>query len=149
MSESVTPEELGQEDWRTEVHIIYDINFSAYHPCWCLSRNTLFLGKSSSKPPERKHDKQDNSSEKATKELAENVANNRTEDGAEQKEKSCDSSLPKDEGNNNESNGVNGTCGDNPSTESNDLNAVRESKGEGGEETFTESEPNAVAICGS
>jgi len=106
-------------------------------------------GKSSSKPPERKHDKQDNSSEKATKELAENVANNRTEDGAEQKEKSCDSSLPKDEGNNNESNGVNGTCGDNPSTESNDLNAVRESKGEGGEETFTESEPNAVAICGS
>jgi len=101
------------------------------------------------KSPERKNDKEDKSSEKATKELAENVANNRAEDGAEQKEKSRDSSPSKNEGNNNESNGVNGACDDNPSIESNDLNAVRESKGEGGEETFTESEPTAVAICGS
>ena len=115
------------------------------HLCWCSSRNVLFSGKS----PERKNDKEDKSSEKATKELAENVANNRAEDGAEQKEKSRDSSPSKNEGNNNDSNGVNGACDDNPSIESNDLNAVRESKGEGSEETFTESEPTAVAICGS
>ena len=81
--------------------------------------------------------------------MAETVANNCAEDGAEQKEKSRDSSPSKNEGNNNESNGVNGACDDNPSIESNDLNAVRESKGEGSEETFSESEPTAVAICGS
>jgi len=106
-------------------------------------------GKSSSKPLERKNDKQENSNEMATKELAENVANHRSEDETESKEKSHDSSLPKSEGNNNEIDNVDGACGDNPSTESNDLNTVGESKGEGGEETFTESEPSAVAICGS
>jgi len=109
-------------------------------------------GKSSSlKPPERKNDKQ-KSSEKASKELAEDVANNHhTEAGSEQNlEKSCDSSLPKNEGNNNESNVNNGVCGDSPSTESNDLNAENSNLGgEGGEETFTESEPNPVPICGS
>ena len=113
------------------------------------SDDNLFLGKSSSKPLERKNDKQENSNEMATKELAENVANHRSEDETESKEKSHDSSLPKSEGNNNEIDNVDGACGDNPSTESNDLNTVGESKGEGGEETFTESEPNAVAICGS
>jgi len=109
-------------------------------------------GKSSSlKPPERKNDKQE-SSEKASKELAEDVANNHhMEAGSEQNlEKSCDSSLPKNEGNNNESNVNNGVCGDSPSTESNDLNAENSNLGgEGGEETFTESEPNPVPICGS
>jgi len=104
-------------------------------------------GKSSSKPLERKNDKEDNS-EKASKELAEKVANNHhMEVGAEQEEKSCDSSLSQNEGNNNESN-VNGGCGDHPSTELNDLNEEN-GKEEGCEETFTESEVNAVAISAS
>ena len=80
--------------------------------------------------------------------MAENVAKNCTEedDGAEQKENSCDSSLPKNEGNNNESNGV---CGDNTDNlESNDLNTEEgKEDDDGNEETFTESEPSAVAVC--
>ena len=109
----------------------------------------MFSGKSSSlKPPERKNDKQE-SSEKASKELAEDVANNHhMEAGSEQNlEKSCDSSLPKNEGNNNESN-VNGVCGDHPSTEPNDLNEEN-SKEEACKETFTESGVDAVAISAS
>ena len=82
--------------------------------------------------------------------MAENVAKNCTEedDGAEQKENSCDSSLPKNEGNNNESNGV---CGDNTDNlESNDLNTEEgKEDDDGSEETFTESEPSAVAVCAS
>merc|ERR1712203_869273 len=92
-------------------------------------------GKSSSKPPERKNDKEDNS-EKASKELAEKVANNHhMEVGEEQEEKSRDPSLSQNEGNNNESN-VNGDCGDHPSTEMNDLNEEN-GKEEACEETFT------------
>merc|ERR1712192_156636 len=103
-------------------------------------------GKSSSKPQERKNDKDsEDTSEKASKELAEKVANNHhMEVEAEQEEKSCDSTLSQNEGNNNESN-VNGGCGDHPSTELNDLNDEN-CKEEGCEETFTESELNAVAI---
>jgi len=104
-------------------------------------------GKSSSKPPERKNDKEDNS-EKASKELAEKVANNHhMKIEGELKEKSRDSSPPKNEGNNNESN-VNGGCGDHPSTESNDLNEEN-SKEEACKETFTESGVDAVAISAS
>ena len=66
---------------------------------------------------------------------------------AEQEEKSLDSSPSQNEGNNNESN-VNGGCGDHPSTELNDLNEEN-GKEEGCEETFTESEVNAVAISAS
>jgi len=107
-------------------------------------------GKSSSKPPERKNEKPDGS-EKASKELAERVANDHMGGGAgAEEEKSCDSSLLSEEGNNNESNVNNGVCVDNPSTESNDLNVENSKRGEKeGEETFTESEPNAVPICGS
>jgi len=104
-------------------------------------------GKSSSKPLERKNDKEDNS-EKASKELSEKVANNHhMEVGVEQEEKSCDSSLSQDEGNNNESN-INGGCGDQPSAELNDLNEENGQE-EGCEETFTESDPNAVTISAS
>ena len=111
----------------------------------------MFSGKSRSRPQERKNEKEENISDRATKELAENVAKNCTEDdgGAEQKENSCDSFLPKNEGNNNESNGV---CGDNTDNlESNDLNTEEESKedDDGSEETFTESEPSAVPVCAS
>merc|ERR1712032_698875 len=104
-------------------------------------------GKSSSKPPDRKNDKGEDS-EKASKELAEKAVNNHhMKIEGEQKEKSGDSSLPKNEGNNNESN-VNGVCGDHPSTEPNHLNEEN-SKEEVCEETFTESELDAVAISAS
>jgi len=106
-------------------------------------------GKSSSKPQERKNDKDsEDTSEKASKELAEKVANNHhMEVEAEQEEKSCDSSLSQNEGNNNESD-VNGGCGDQPITELNDLNEENGQE-EGCEETFTESDPNAVTISAS
>jgi len=103
-------------------------------------------GKSRSKPLERKKDKED-TSEKASKELAENIANNHHMEVGEEQEKSRDSSLSQNEGNNNESN-ANGGCGDHPSTELNDLNEEN-GKEEGCEETFTESEVNAVAISAS
>ena len=113
----------------------------------CVYQKSVFSGKSCSQPVERKNDKEDNS-EKASKELAEKVANNHhMEVGEEQEEKSRDPSLSQNEGNNNESN-VNGDCGDHPSTELNDLNKEN-GKEEGCEETFTESELDAVAISAS
>merc|ERR1712060_516883 len=99
---------------------------------------SIFPGKSSSEVPEMKIKEGDRegSSEKASKELAENVANVGGQES--QKEKPCESFELENEGDNNESY-VNDITGDHPSTESNDLNgeSIKES-GEG--ETFAESD---------